>query len=386
MVTLAQRSLILGLVTASIVGVAAAASRTASPSASGLAVARYNSCAVLRNAVECWGANDRQFENSSREDIRVPIRVANLPRRPAAIALGATSLCVHTSAGGLRCWGKNQFGTLGNGTLHSSPTPVDVTGLRSGVEMVASGPNHVCALIRGGRLKCWGYNLDGQLGNGTSSIQPKTRPVSVVGLGGTAKALTLGNSHTCALMSGASVKCWGSGSDGELGNGKRRESDTPVAVAGLNGVKAVSAGSSFTCALTSRGGVQCWGANRFGELGNGTHKSSSKPVAVSGLKTGVKAIAAGTSHSCALTNAGAVKCWGSNVDGALGNGKRKNESTPVAVRGLATGVRAIGVGDFYSCALTSTGVKCWGRNQYGQLGNGKQQDSRVPVAVLLRAA
>ena len=189
---------------------------------------------------------------------------------------------------------------------------------------IAAGLGQSCALTRTGGVKCWGSNGHDELGDGTT--RDSLVPVGVSGLGGGVKAIAAGARHTCALTSAGGVKCWGNNSSGTLGNGTTGRPFTPVDVYGLSsGVTAIAAGLDHTCALTGAGGVNCWGYNRFGELGDGTTSDRWTPVDVSGLSSGVTGIAAGGFQSCALTSAGGVKCWG----GATGN-----RLTPADVPGL----------------------------------------------------
>jgi alpha-tubulin suppressor-like RCC1 family protein len=306
------------------------------------------------------------------------------PPRITQIGAGAGHTCALTSAGVVKCWGWNLYGQFGNGAFtHGGPTPVDVKGLGSGVRSIASGFLHVCALTSAGGVKCWGFNNVGQVGNGSS--MPKTNtPADVRGLTSGVSAIAAGYSHTCALTTAGGVKCWGSGLNGELGHGSRTGSNVPVGVVGLtSGVRAIAAGEFQTCAVTSGGAVKCWGGNPGNDSVRGC--CTPTPVDVTGLASGVRSIAAGFRHACAVTSAGAGKCWGSNFYGQLGNGSRTAGRTPVDVVELGSGVSAFAGGQAHSCALTSTGgVKCWGFNRSGQVGNGSRGDfgPTAPVDVV----
>jgi alpha-tubulin suppressor-like RCC1 family protein len=192
-------------------------------------------------------------------------------------------------------------------------------------------------------VKCWGGNFSGQLGDGTTTAS--STPVDVIGLGSRVVAVATGDRHTCALTSTGALLCWGSNSVGQLGDGTTTDHLAPVAVSGLTGgVVAVAAGGSHTCALTMSGGVKCWGLSLVGQLGDGTTAERHTPVDVVGLASGVRAIAAGEGHTCAVTLAGGAKCWGDNTSGQLGDGTRSNRSTPVDVSGLTSGVSAVTAG------------------------------------------
>lgn len=226
-----------------------------------------------------------------------------------------------------------------------------------------------CAILVGGALKCWGSNSFGQLGNGVIA-EDSIAPVDVIGLSSGVTAISLSGSTTCALTSAGAVRCWGDNSLGELGDGSTTNSSVPVDVIGLSsGVTAIShvgPASDTFCALTSGGVVQCWGYNANGELGGGSTTNSSIPVDVLGLSPDIVALSENT--LCAFTEAGAIQCWGPPL--------------PEAVTNPASDVIAVSGNSTFGCSLTSGGaVACWGSNNHGQLGNGGNTDSPVPLAV-----
>ena len=233
--------------------------------------------------------------------------LANQHGAPAVtIAAGASHVCELTSGGGVRCWGYNGDGELGDGTAVARLAPVGVTGLARGVRAVAAGGYHACALTNGGAVKCWGRNVDGQLGYPDRAAQ--RTPVDVGGFAADVVAITAGGFHTCALTGAGAVKCWGYNRHGQLGNGSTLDQAAPVGVAGLGaGVTAIAAGANHTCALMAGGALRCWGYNDFGQLGDRTAETRLAPVAAIALATPATAITAGLFHTCALTGAGWVR-------------------------------------------------------------------------------
>jgi hypothetical protein len=211
----------------------------------------------------------------------------------------------------------------------------------AGATAIAAGGDHSCALLTGGTVQCWGYNGNGQLGNGT--FTSSLNRVKVTGIT-TAIAITAGQYHSCALLSGGTVECWGDNYSGQLGNGTLTDSSTPVTVTGITSATAITAGDYHSCAVLSGGTVECWGSNQFGGLGNGANLAfsgggvSSIPVTVIAsyfvAMTNAIAVTAGYQHSCALLLGGTLRCWGYNYWGQLSNGTTYSSSVAQPVIGL----------------------------------------------------
>ena len=344
---------------------------------------KHNCVLTAVGAVHCWGGNNRgQLGDGTIGNNSSPVAVSELGSGVAAISAGWFHTCGLTTGGGVKCWGSNEFGQLGDGTKIDRHTSIDVFGLNSGVVAIAAGHGHSCALSTDGGVMCWGTNLSGQLGDGTT-IESST-PVAVSGLESGVAVIAAGVAHTCALTTGGGVMCWGNNWYGELGDGTYTNRSTPVAVNGLeSGVASLAAGEYHTCALITNGEVMCWGYNQYGQLGDGTTTNGSIPVAISVLNGEVTAISAGGDHTCVLTTSGGAKCWGANRYGQLGDGTYTDRSTPVTVKGLGSGVVSLAAGEYHTCALTTDGgVRCWGGNWDGQLGDGANLWSSTPVDVL----
>ncbi len=303
---------------------------------------------------------------------------ALINERNPTIATGTTHSCVVEADATVSCWGRNNYGQLGNGTTTSSPTPVTVVGIADAVAVTA-GNYHSCAVRAGGTAVCWGRGNSGQLG-GFWTVDSHT-PTAVSSLTGIT-SLSAGGSHTCATLESGQARCWGSNAFGQLGNASLTAASTPRVVGTISrsgllpmgGIAEVEAGTSFTCARMTAGGVRCWGRNNFGQLGDGTTTQRTTPVAVATL-TGAFDLAVGDNHACAATGVGRASCWGFNLMGQLGDGTQQGRSTPVEVQRRLTStltfpivnVTSITAGQYHTCLRSLGEVWCTGNNDFGQL-------------------
>jgi hypothetical protein len=336
-------------------------------------------CVRLPNGTgQCTGRNQfGQHGNGTVNDSTVLDPISNLTTATRVVA-GDEFACALLGDGTAKCWGLGESGQRGDRSFSTfAYVPVAVFGLTGAVRLEA-GYGHTCALLGDATMRCWGANIEGQLGNGTTASPGTAQPVTVSGLTG-ATAITTGAYHTCALLSNGTVRCWGRNGQGQLGDGTFMQSNTPLTVSGITGVAAVSGGGAHTCAVLTNGTVRCWGDNEFGELGNGTTTTSATSVQVVGIANAV-AVSAGWRHTCALLGDGTVYCWGQNQFGQLGNGSTGGSTTPVRVSGI-TGASGITAGWWHhSCALLGDGtVRCWGVNDWGQFGSGTRTNSSTPI-------
>lgn len=347
------------------------------------------------------------------------------------MSLGGDHSCENSYDNGMRCWGNNASGQLGNGTNTSSVVPVEPTPFGSGpsgtgggayIQDFATGGAHTCVIGSRGKIFCWGSNFYGQLGVDSKidykSPQP-VRPVTVLGdttpLGATFVAA--GNDHTCALYSGGNVACWGRfyalkpttwvpgltvpievkaggnqtcvrehGGTVKCWRMLATTTPSPAIVPGVS-AKKIAVGQYHACAIDQSDALKCWGSNTLAQLGNGSHLNTSAVVSVirSGPSDTPVDIAAGQFHTCALFASGAVECWGNNATGETGQpGGTGSTVTPFRV--IATGASGVAAGSVHSCARIDDGnvrrMKCWGSNADGRLGNGSaSQFSVTPVQV-----
>lgn len=348
---------------------------SASATVTNLATGLNHACVAANGGVQCWGDNSSGgLGNGTTVSSVVPVQTI-------ASGSGATQASVNQGfrscavvAGGVRCWGSNGAGGLGDGTTTTRTSPVTAIAGGSGVTVVSNGLSHTCAVQSGG-VRCWGGNSNGQIGDGTMTT--RLSPVNIIAAASGATDVSGGDLNTCAVINGG-VQCWGNNSGGQIGDGTTTARLTPVSViAPGSGATSVSVGSYHACAVVN-GGVQCWGYNLNGELGNGTTISSSLPVTAIPSGSAATSVVAAGSFTCAMVG-GSVRCWGSNSSGQLGDGTRISKASPIITVDSSRNPLSVSLGVKHACVRFTNGMQCWGDNYYGQLGDSSPQFTSTPA-------
>jgi alpha-tubulin suppressor-like RCC1 family protein len=346
----------------------------------------YHSCQKTpAGGLLCWGRNHLdageggQLGVGDYTDRSQSTPVLNATMNMSSVDPGMFHTCSIDNTGDVKCWGVAGLGRIGDGSTSDKLAPVQVSGLGMGSTIeVSSGGTGSCALSPDAKLKCWGDNTRGEVGDGT--MTPRPTPTSVPDLGATVLDVSFGGSHACAIVSGGFVRCWGANDSGQLGDGSRMDRPRPVLVSGLSNVARLSTGESHTCAILKTGELYCWGDNSSGQLGAMTvNPSSPTPVKVAAVSNPT-AVSAGGAHTCALLPTGQIQCWGANDSGQLGDGTMMGRPAPMPVSGITDGT-TISCGHAHTCARTQSGTRCWGNNEFGQLGDGTTMNRPTPVIV-----
>ena len=368
-----------------------------------VATGAFHSCAVSQDGnAYCWGSGSfGQLGNGIDSESKVPAPVGGVlaNQKVTQLATGSYHTCAVTEEGRAYCWGMNDYGQLGNGNESDSNMPVLVQGLPNDKTAIriATGSNFSCALTEDGRAYCWGNGASGRLGNGDTADSNVPVAVNDAAFGGSKVTQIAGGlAHACAVTDNGRAYCWGNGASGGLGNGGPADSDVPVAVKdttfGAFKVTQIAAGSNHSCAVTEDGGAYCWGGNNYGALGNATNTSSLEPVAVDNDSLGnaeVTQISAGSQYSCASTASNGAYCWGFYGFGQLGTSGELDSNLPLKVGGylIEQSIMQVSAGQHHSCAVTATGkAYCWGNGDQGRLGNGTSSTYHMPVAVSTQGA
>ncbi|OQW53501.1 MAG: hypothetical protein A4S09_07860 [Proteobacteria bacterium SG_bin7] len=392
-----------------------------------------HTCAVLSNQkIKCWGGNsygqlglgDLNSRGDDLRDMGVNLPFVDIGTNHTAksVAAGGLHTCAILDNDTVKCWGYNNYGQLGIENTDNKGDeagemgdnlPVINLGTGRTAKKLALGLWHSCAILDNDTVKCWGYNLTGELGQGditfrgtfANSMGDNITPINL-GTGRTAVSITSGPHHVCALLDNATVKCWGGNSTGQLGKentvtigndpGEMGDSLTAVDIGAGRTALAIAAGGEgtegHTCVIRDNGTLVCWGKNFNGQLGIGDVFDRGDGAGEMGaglanvnLGTGrtPSTIAAGRSHSCAILDNSAIKCWGQNTYGQLGQGHTNHLGDNATEMGdnlttidLGTGYTATSMSlANHSCVALNTGrLKCWGNNFTSALGTGDRVD------------
>lgn len=369
----------------------------------------YRSCAVKTDGgLWCWGGADGN----------APVQI-EAGTNFEQVDVGGFHTCAIATDGTLWCQGNNTVGQLGVGSRDAAVDLTQVGEETDWIEVVASN-DFTCAIREGGTRWCWGYNWRSQLGTGTPA--GKRTPSTVAGevslaqvatsTSGATVALatdgtlwewgvrvsglpvqepapkgedadwsqvTAGDFHGCGLRDDASLWCWGSASDGALGNGTDSGVEVDPIHIGSASWSEVAAGRRHSCGIQSDGTLWCWGSNLDGQVGDGTFGDALAPTAV-GSQSDWLDVSSGDAHTCGVREDGSGWCWGDGTDGQLGDGVGSGSGTPVQVQG--SDWRQISAGGSHSCGTRNDGTLwCWGENFLMQLGVAEPSESSTPLQV-----
>lgn len=315
--------------------------------------------------------------------------IITVPEPPALLANAIASsrddseahTCGLNSSGTVYCWGGNSRGQLGDGTTtdRTKPTKTNTT---IAFAQIVVGANHSCALTSSGSVYCWGRNDLGQLGDGTTVN--KATPTRISGTI-VFSSIAAGDFFTCGISSSGAAYCWGENQYGQIGDGTKVVSrPTPTPVIGGRTFISLATGWKHTCGIVTGGAAYCWGSNLNGQLGDNSLLERSSPTAVAGGITFTK-LSVSTTHSCGISTPGPTYCWGGNTSGELGDGSKISKSVPTQVAGITTTpLVSVSAGWGFTCGITSTGAGyCWGNNSLGQLGQGSYSPAErlTPIAI-----
>jgi alpha-tubulin suppressor-like RCC1 family protein len=346
-----------------------------------ITAARVHSCGIRGDGtLWCWGRNDNGQLGTSSSDVEddVPTRVGSTTW--SAVSAGGAHTCAIDTGEGLWCWGDDTYGELGIGSSGASFEPTQVGGSWIAV---ASGLIHTCAIRTDGSLWCWGDNSYGALGNGSDNNA--IVPVEVAGSGAptTWTAVAAAVEFTCAIAIDQSLWCWGFDVVGSLGDGENGTEETPVPSGSASDRwTQIAAGGYTACGILTDGSMKCWGQGNDGELGNDSTNGSTTPVVVGHGDTW-KSITVGSEHACGIDTSDALYCWGANTTGQLAMATTEMlESSPAMVTSPQGTWLAVAGGDAHTCAIDSTNALwCAGLDGGGQLGSAGGGSRTMPTHI-----
>ncbi len=348
-------------------------------------IAAYSthSCRIVSGtgALKCWGYNnDGELGDNTTSRRDSPVLIDSSTSY-SAVSVGTYHSCGITTANLLKCWGSNTSGQLGSGTQSSYSTPTNVS-LGISLSKLELANEFTCGMDNEGAVFCWGMNASGQLGDG--SLLDRSFPTRVDPTRRYSQ-LSAKGSHACGIIkTTGALPCWGRNNSGQVGDGTTTNRATPASIDPGTSYAQISTGPSHTCGIVKgTGALKCWGDNAYGKLGDNTTTSRNLPTWID-PGTSYSAVATASEHTCGIvSDTGALKCWGRNNKGQLGDGTTTNRSTPATID-AGTSYSQISAQDWHACGVVSgtRALKCWGANTYSQLGTMNQRTvtpSSIPL-------
>lgn len=350
------------------------------------------SCGIDSSSnAQCWGMGDGRTALPGGSLYPRPIPRPDGETGWRDISGGNDHGCGVSTSSNLYCWGAGGIGQRGDGTYHhaSSPTPVVLPAGETGFVEVEAGWAVSCAIATSANAYCWGSGYQGQLGNGDTADSAVPVKVILPQAESGWRGISVLRTHTCAVALSHNLYCWGYGADGNLGNGSTERSLLPqhiAAPAGESGWSTVTVGMSHSCGITTSGAAHCWGRGVEGQRGNGDESTALTPEAVltPQMESGWISIRAGSDFTCGVAASNRGYCWGRDAFGRLGTGRSGIQAVPTEVAPASNGEKWKEIRPFeaHTCGVTTSGkAYCWGFNSSGEIGDGTYENRNLPTAV-----
>jgi len=370
---------VLGLALGGALSVAAPAQAAVGPWLQ-VAAGETHTCGIsTAKNLYCWGSNNAGQSGDGTTEPRLGMHRVGAAGVWSRVSAGLHHTCGITTAKNLYCWGSNASGQVGNGTNNSPRLSLYRVGGTGVWSSVSAGESYTCGITTAENLYCWGFNSTGQTGDGT--VTTPRLSLFRVGAAGVWSSVTTGGRHTCGITTAKNLYCWGSNNSGQVGDGTI---DTPrlslYRVGGTGVWSSVTAEGRHTCGITTGKNLYCWGFNSSGQVGDGTIATPRLSLYRVGGAGVWSSVTTGDSHTCGITTGKNLYCWGSNNTGQTGDGTITTPRLSLHRVGAAGVWSSVGAGAAHTCGITAAeNLYCWGLNSDAQVGDGTNNTPRLSL-------